>query len=466
MNSAPRETLASRIGFLLLAAGCAVGLGNVWRFPYVTGHYGGAMFVLFYILFLAILGFPIMTLELAVGRASRRGLVGAAETLASARPKIWRRTAGFIFIGNAVLMMFYTTVSGWMLAYFWKFLSGAMEGVQGEAEVGACFKAFLASPLQTCGWMVLACALSAFFCGLGLRNGTERTVKWLMASLFLMIFLLAVRSLTLPNALAGVEFYLKPSLSRIQQVGWLETLWAAMGQAFFTLSLGIGSMAIFGSYASKQHSLAKESVFIIGIDLLVALLSGLIIFPACASYGVNPGQGPTLIMETLPNIFCDPSFWGGRWFGAVFFLFLSIAALTTVIAVFENLIAYFIDECGMGRKFASGLVFVGVTLLSIPCALGFNALSWIQPMGKNSNILVLEDFLVSNNLLPLGCFFLAIFCVSKRGWGWKNFLAEANEGTGLRFPSRVRLYMTWILPTLVLILLAAGYWNLFFRGSD
>ncbi len=453
-----REMLGSRLGFLLLSAGCAIGLGNVWRFPFITGAYGGAIFVLVYVFFLfAIL--PVMIMEFAVGRASRLNMGLALRKLEPAGTG-WHRFGWVALVGSYLLMMFYTTVTGWMLSYCWFEISGALSGLSPEG-VGAFFSGTLGDPAIQVAGMSVAVGLGFAVCAMGVRHGVERVVKGMMLGLLLILVLLVIRALLLPDAESGVRFYLMPDWEKFREVGFFNVCNAAMGQAFFALSVGNGSMTIFGSYHPKDRSLTGEALWIMGLDTLVGLLAGLIIFPACFSFGVAPGSGPGLVFVTLPNIFDHME--GGRLWGALFFVFLAFASLSTVIAVFENIISYSVDVWGMPRRRATVLHAVVMWLLSLPCALGFNLLSGIQPLGAGSTILDFEDFLVSNNVLPLGGLLFLLFCCLRRGWGWDNFLHEADLGQGMKFPRCLRFYLTWILPCLILILFAAGYADRFLK---
>lgn len=450
-----RETLKSRLGFILLSAGCAIGIGNVWKFPYIAGQGGGGAFVLFYLIFLVILGLPIMTMEFAVGRASRKSPVRAYQALEKPGQK-WHIHGYFTLIGCYLLMMFYTTVSGWMLSYVVKSAAGTFNGLSSE-QVGGVFNDMLASPVEQIVWMLVAVAIGFLVCSMGLQKGVERVTKWMMAFLFLIMIVLCVRSVTLPGAVEGLKFYLVPDFGKMFENGWSsfgEAVYAAMGQSFFTLSLGISAMAIFGSYIGKERRLTGEVVRIGVLDTTVALLAGLIIFPACFAFGVNPGEGPSLVFVTLPSVFNE--MWGGRLWGALFFLFMSFAALSTVIAVFENLLSFSMEKWGFSRKKAVAVNAVAVTLLSLPCALGFNLWSGVQIPGIG-DIQTIEDFIVSNNLLPIGSLIYLLFCVTRRGWGWDSFLAEANTGKGLRFPAWARLYLKWVLPVLILVIFVMGY---------
>ncbi|MBQ2840020.1 MAG: sodium-dependent transporter [Oscillospiraceae bacterium] len=453
-----REKFSSRLGFLLISAGCAIGLGNVWRFPYITGQYGGAAFVLVYLFFLVIFGLPIMAMEFSVGRASRKSVAASFRELEPKGTK-WHIFSYFAMAGNYLLMMFYTTICGWMFAYCIKMARGEFVGASTDA-VGKIFSDFTANPTALVFWMVIAVFVGFFICSLGLQKGVEKITKIMMSSLFVIMLILVVRSVTLPGAGEGLKFYLKPDFSKMAESGILNVVSAAMGQAFFTLSIGIGSMAIFGSYIDKDRSLMGESVSILGLDTSVALMSGLIIFPACFSFGVNPGQGPGLVFVTLPNIFNVMA--GGRIWGTLFFVFMSFAALSTVVAVFENIISFAMDLLGWSRKKAVWINFVAIIILSIPCVLGFNLWDGIQPFGAGSNIMDLEDFIVSNNLLPLGSLVYLFFCVTRYGWGWDNFIEEVNAGKGMKFPRWIRVYVTYILPLVVLFLFVQGYVSKFF----
>jgi NSS family neurotransmitter:Na+ symporter len=455
--SQEREKLGSRLGFIFLSAGCAIGLGNVWRFPFITGQYGGAAFVLLYILFLLIFGLPIMIMEFSIGRASRQNIGVALKTLEPKGTK-WHAYGPLAIGGNYVLMMFYTTVSGWLFAYFFGMAKGDLAGLDPEA-VGGYFGGLLSSPGTMTFWMIVATLLGLGICAIGLQKGVEKITKFMMSALLLVMLVLVVKSVTLPGAKAGLEFYLLPDFSRLQDAGIWNAIYAAMGQAFFTLSLGIGSMAIFGSYIDKSRTLTGESINVLALDTFVALMSGLIIFPASFAFNVSPDAGPSLIFITLPNIF--NAMQGGRLWGTLFFVFMSFAALSTLVAVFENIVSYWIDVKGWSRKKAVGVNIVAIILLSMPCVLGFNVLSGFQPLGAGTNVLDLEDFIVSSTLLPLGSLVFLLFCCSKRGWGWKQFIAEADTGTGVKFPQWARTYVTYVLPALVLFVFIMGYWNIF-----
>ena len=448
-----RETFASRLGFILISAGCAIGLGNVWRFPYITGKYGGAAFVLIYLCFLVILGIPIMVMEFSVGRASKRSAARSFHVLEPKGTK-WHLAGYLAIIGNYMLMMFYTTVGGWMLAYIVKMASGTFTGLTPD-EVGGVFNGMLANPGEMTVWMIVIVVLSFAVCSMGLRNGVERINKAMMGLLFVILFALCVRSVTLEGAAEGLKFYLVPDFGKMVENGIGEAVYAAMGQSFFTLSLGIGAMAIFGSYISKERSLTGECINICALDTTVALMSGLVIFPAGFAFGVDPGEGPGLVFVTLPNVFNQMP--GGRLWGSLFFVFMSFAALSTVIAVFENIISFAIDLWGWSRRKAILVNLVLILVLSMPCVLGFNVWSAIQPLGAGTTIQDLEDFIISNNLLPIGSVLYLLFCTSRYGWGWKNFIAEADEGKGVKFPKWARFYVTYILPIIVVAILIVSY---------
>ena len=452
-----RERFSSRLGFILISAGCAIGLGNVWRFPYITGKYGGAAFVLIYLVFLIILGMPIMAMEFAVGRASRKSAARSFHVLEPKGTK-WHIEGYLAMLGNYLLMMFYTTVGGWMISYIFKMASGSFQGLAPD-QVGGVFNDMLASPGSMTFWMVVAVLLAFGICSMGLQNGVERITKIMMSFLLIILIVLCIRSVTLPGASAGLQFYLIPDFGKIMKNGLGEVIFAAMGQAFFTLSLGIGAMAIFGSYISRDRTLMGESVNICILDTIVALMAGLVIFPACFAFGVDPGEGPGLVFVTLPNIFNQMA--AGRLWGTLFFIFMSFAALSTIIAVFENIISFGIDLWGWTRKKSVLVNLVLILVLSLPCVLGFNVWSGIAPLGAGSTIQDLEDFIVSNNLLPLGSLLYLLFCTSRYGWGWDNFIAEADAGKGIKFPKWARFYVSYILPLIVLFILVMGYWQKF-----
>ncbi len=453
-----REHFSSRLGFILISAGCAIGLGNVWRFPYITGKYGGAAFVLVYLLFLVILGLPIMVMEFAVGRASQKSAAKSFHVLEPAGSK-WHITGYLAILGNYMLMMFYTTVAGWMIYYVYKMIRGEFTGLTPD-EVGGIFVGMLADPNAMTFWMLVIVLLCFGICSLGLQKGVERITKVMMSFLIVILVVLCVRSITLEGAAEGIRFYLIPDFGKMLENGLGEAIYAAMGQAFFTLSLGIGAMAIFGSYISKEHRLTGESLNICLLDTAIAFMSGLVIFPACFAFGVDPGEGPGLVFVTLPNIFNQMA--GGRIFGTLFFIFMTFAAMSTVIAVFENILSFSIDLWGWDRKKAVLVNGLLIIVLSLPCVLGFNVLSNIQPLGAGSTIQDLEDFIISNNLLPIGSLLYLLFCTRKSGWGWNNFIAEADSGKGIKFPQWARFYVSYILPVIIIFILFTGYWQKFF----
>ncbi len=453
-----REKFSSRLGFILISAGCAIGIGNVWRFPYITGQYGGAAFVLVYLIFLVILGLPIMVMEFSVGRASQRS---AAKSFHILEPKgtKWHLYSYGAMLGNYLLMMFYTTVGGWMLAYFFKMANGTFSDLKPDA-VGTVFNNMLANPVEMTFWMIVTTVLGFSICNMGLQKGVERITKMMMVCLLAIMILLCIKSLTLPNASEGLKFYLLPDFERFKENGLATGIYAAMGQAFFTLSLGIGALAIFGSYIGKDRSLTGEALQISILDTFVALMAGMIIFPACFSFGVDQTQGVGLVFVTLPNVFNQMA--GGRFWGALFFIFMSFAALSTIIAVFENILSFAMDIWGWSRKKAVLINGVAILILSMPCVLGFNIWSNIQPFGPGSTIQDLEDFIISNNLLPLGSLVYLLFCVTRYGWGWKNFISEADAGNGMKFPKWAKPYLTFVLPAIVLIIFIMGYYDKFF----
>ncbi len=451
-----REKFSSRLGFILISAGCAIGLGNVWRFPYITGKYGGAAFVLIYLVCLIVLGLPIMAMEFSVGRASRKSVASSFRELEPNGTK-WHIYSYFAMAGNYLLMMFYTAICGWMIAYFFKMAKGDFVGTNPE-QIGQIFQNLTASPWEMLFWMIVSVAIGFGVCSMGLQKGVEKVTKVMMTCLLGVMFILVIRAVTLPGAAEGLKFYLMPDFGKMKEAGVANVVTAAMGQSFFTLSIGIGSMAIFGSYIDKNRSLMGESVSIMALDTSVALMSGLIIFPACFSFGVNPGEGPSLVFVTLPNIFNEMA--GGRIWGTLFFVFMSFAALSTVIAVFENIISFAMDLWNWTRKKAVLVNIVALTILSIPCVLGFNVWSDVSIFGFS--IMDFEDFMVSNNLLPLGSLVYLFFCVSRYGWGWNNFMAEVNQGKGMKFPKWIRIYVTYILPLIVIFIFVQGYISKFF----
>lgn len=454
-----RERFSSRLGFILVSAGCAIGLGNVWKFPYMCGQYGGAAFILIYLAFLVILGFPIMVCEFSVGRASQKSCATSFKVLEPEGSR-WHHYGYFGMTGNYLLMMFYTMVTGWMLYYCYRYLTGEFTNtVLTAKEISTKFNEMTGSATTLTLWTIITIVLAFGICSLGMEKGVEKITKVMMACLIVLILVLVVNSLRLPGASAGVKFYLIPDFKAMVDQGIGSVVFGAMSQSFFTLSIGIGSMAIFGSYLEKNRSLAGETVSITILDTFVAISSGLIIIPACFAFGIEPGSGPSLVFLTLPNVFNQMA--GGRIWGTLFFLFLSFAALSTIIAVFENIIAFAMDLWGWERRKAVIFNMVAITLLTIPCILGFNVLSGIQPLGPGTNIMDLEDFLVSNNLLPLGSLIYLLFCVKKNGWGWDNFIKEANSGNGFKFPVALRFYMTYILPFIIIIIYLKGYYDMF-----
>lgn len=457
-----RETFASRLGFVLISAGCAIGLGNVWRFPYIVGRYGGAAFVLIYLAFLVILGLPIMAMEFSVGRASRQSIATSFHKLEPKGTK-WHWYSWFGMAGNYMLMMFYTTVAGWMILYCIKMAKGDFVGADTQA-VQDIYSGMLSNPGIMLVFMILVILIGMGVCSLGLQDGVEKITKVMMVMLLAILIVLVVRSVTLENAMAGLEFYLKPNFHNLMYdangnfiLG--EAIFAAMGQSFFTLSLGIGAMAIFGSYIGKEHRLMGEAINVGILDTFVAFVVGLVIFPSAFAFGIQPDSGPNLIFITLPNVFNAMPL--GRLWGALFFVFMSFAALSTVIAVFQNIITFPTDKWGWSHKKSVLVNMVVIFILSLPCLLGFNLWSGFNPLGDGTVVMDLEDFILSDNLLPLGSLVYLLFCVSKHGWGWDNFLAEADAGEGIRFPARFRPYFRYVLPLLVLIIFVMGYWNKF-----
>ncbi len=447
-----RESFRSRLGFLLVSAGCAIGIGNVWRFPYIAGKNGGGYFVLFYLLCLLVMGVPVLTMELAVGRASRRSAVLSYKTLEKPGQK-WHIHGWFCLLGCYLLMMYYTTVSGWMVSYFGKFLTGAFHSGMSTDEVASAFGAMLSSPGEMALWAEVVVVAGFLVCSFGLQKGLERVTKVMMLCLLALILVLAVHSLTLPGAAEGMKFYLVPSMDSIRENGFGSLVTDAMNQAFFTLSLGIAAMEIFGSYMSDEHTLPGEAVRICALDTFVALMAGTIIFPACFTFGVAPEEGPALIFQTLPPVFINMA--GGRFWGALFFLFMIFASFSTVLAVFENILAICMDTFGISRRKAVLINGILIAALSLPCVFGYNIWSDFRPiLGKD--VLDSEDFLVSNLLLPIGSLVYLLFCVTKWGWGFDKYLAEANKGTGLRFARWLKPYFQWVLPILIVIILLQG----------
>lgn len=447
-----REKLSSRLGFILLSAGCAIGIGNVWKFPYMVGQYGGGAFVLIYLFFLVILGIPVMTMEFSMGRASQKSPARLYQQLEPKGSK-WHFHSYFAIAGNYLLMMFYTTVAGWMINYFVSTASGKFKGATPQ-EVEGLFSQMLGDPVSSVIYMAIVVVFGFFVCSFSLQKGLERITKVMMLMLLGIMVVLAINSIFTDGGQAGLKFYLLPDFNRMKEIGVGNVIVGAMNQAFFTLSLGIGAMAIFGSYINKERSLLGESVNVAVLDTLVAFCSGLIIFPACFSYNVEVTSGPSLIFITLPNIFNNMPL--GRLWGTLFFVFMSFAALSTVLAVFENIISCTMDLFGFSRKKASLINCLLMLVLSLPCALGYNVLSAFAPLGDGTTVLDLEDFIVSNILLPGGSLIFVLFCVSRYGWGWDSFVNEANTGRGLKIKKWMRPYMTYVLPIIVAIILILG----------
>ena len=452
-----RETFGSRLGFILVSAGCAVGIGNVWKFPYMCGQFGGAAFILIYLVFLLIMGIPVMVCEFGVGRASRHSVAAAYETLEPQGTK-WHITKWIGIIGCYFLMMFYTTVGGWMLYYCVRSFRGDFVGADMET-VSAGFSDMLGNmPLMTF-WTILICIIGFGVCAFGIQKGIEKVSKFMMTALLLIMIVLALHSVMMKGAGAGIRFYLIPDFRQMAEIGIGNVIFGAMSQAFFTLSIGIGAMLIFGSYMEKDQRLFGEAVNITVLDTIVALMAGFIIIPACFAYGIEPGAGPSLIFITIPNIFAQVA--GGRVWGGLFFLFLSFAAFTTLVAVFENIISFDMDLFGWSRKKSTLVSLVLIIILSMPCVMGFNILAGFTPLGEGSTIMDLEDFIVSNNLLPLGSLGYVLFCTKKNGWGWSSFLEEINQGEGWKFPAGIKGYMSYGLPLLIIIIYLKGYYDKF-----
>lgn len=450
-----REKFSSRLGFILISAGCAIGLGNVWRFPYITGQYGGAAFVLMFLIFLALFSLPIMVMEFAVGRGSQKGIARCFDTLEPSGTK-WHWFKWVALAGNYILMMFYTTVAGWMLVFMVYSLGGVFQGLD-AGQVEGVYNTLLADPIQMTVATLAVVLIGVLVTRAGVRNGIERITKFMMVALLIVLIVLVVRAVTLPGAAEGLAFYLMPDFSKLFADGWStfsDAVFAAMGQAFFTVSVGVGSMSVFGSYIDKAYALPGEAVRIAGLDTLVAIMAGLIIFPACFAFGVEPGSGPGLVFITLPSVFNQMPL--GQLWGALFFVFMSFAALSTVIAVFECIMRFGIDQWGWSRGKSCLINGIALALLSMPCVLGFNVWAGVEVPGIG-NIQAIEDFIISNNLLPLGALVFLFFCVSKKGWGWKNFLKEADEGQGLRFPTGLKAYLTYVLPIFMLVVFIGGY---------
>lgn len=447
-----RESFKSRLGFILISAGCAIGIGNVWKFPYVTGQNGGGIFVLFYLFFLAVVGVPILTMEFAVGRASKESVICCYQKLEKPGSK-WHLHGYVALFGNYMLMMFYTTVAGWMLSYFYRFLKGEFSGLD-SAGVTEKFSNMLGSPGSMTFWMIVIVIVASLICSFGLQAGVEKISKPMMLGLLILIVVLAVNSIMLEGGAEGLKFYLIPDWKKVEEVGLFNVMIAALNQSFFTLSLGIGAMEIFGSYMSKEHTLLGESLRIAVLDTAVAIISGLIIFPACFAYGIDPKAGPELIFITLPNVFSAMP--GGNFWGSLFFLFMTFAAFSTIIAVFENIIACCMDKWKISRRKASLINGIIILIGSLPCVLGFNVWSDFQPRGAGSTVLDLEDFIVSNLLLPIGSLIFLLFCVTRWGWGFKQYLEEANTGRGIKVPEISRIYVTYIIPLIIIVILVAG----------
>ena len=449
-----RESFGSRLGFILVSAGCAIGIGNVWKFPYLAGENGGGLFVLFYFIFLLIMGVPVMSMELAIGRRSRKsGAEGFREI--EKKGSKWHIVGYTSIIGCYLLMMFYTSVAGWMISYFWKFPSGSFSSSMDKSAVSSVFSNMLSSSSDSLVFMTLSVVIGMGVCALGLKNGVEKITKVMMMGLLALIIILAIHSLTLPGAMEGLKFYLVPSIGTLKEKGVLSVVVAAMNQAFFTLSLGICAMEIFGTYMSKENTLFSEAFRISLLDTFVAVVSGLIIFPSCFSFSISPDAGPSLIFVTLPNVFINMK--GGRVWGTLFFVFMSFAALSTVIAVFENIIASFMDNYSWSRKKSVVINFISILLLSLPCALENNLLKGVTILG-NKGVLDSWDFLVSNLLLPLGSIAIILFCVWRNGWGWNEYLKEANTGKGIKMPGSkaVKIYLGVVLPILVFTVMILG----------
>ena len=440
------------MGFILLSAGCAIGIGNVWRFPYVAGSHGGGFFVLFYLFFLITMGVPVMTMEFAVGRASQKSIIRSFQELEKPGQK-WHLNGYLGMAGNYLLMMFYTTVAGWMLYYFYQMLTGKFQG-KNTNQVSEMFQNMLSNPQILATAMVIIVAAGIFICSIGLQKGVERITKVMMSLLLVIIIVLAIHSFTLKGGMEGLKFYLLPDFQRMKEAGVWETITAAMNQAFFTLSLGIGAMGIFGSYIDKKYSLLGESLNIAILDTFVAFVAGLIIFPSCFAFDISPDQGPGLIFITLPNVFNEMT--GGRIWGTLFFIFMTFAAFSTILAVFENIICCGMDLFHWSRKKSCIVNLVAITVLSLPCVFGYNLWSAFQPLGKGSTILDLEDFLVSNIILPIGSLCYLLFCVSRYGWGFEKYMKETNTGEGAKMPQWIRVYVTYVLPVLLLFLIVKG----------
>lgn len=452
-----REHFSSRLGFILITAACSIGLGNIWRFPYIVGKYGGASFVVLYLVFLVILGLPIIVMEFAIGRASQQSTAQSFDLLEPKGTK-WHWYKYPAILGSYLLMMFYTVISGWLLYYFIEMVRGNFAGLTTDG-VAEAFYGLLGKP----GTMMICTAVILVFsfavCAAGIQKGVERVTKLMMSLLFVLLIILAVRSVALPNAEIGLTYYLRPDFGAMVENGLWEAVFAAMGQAFFTLSIGIGVLVVFGSRIDKSHSLTSDALYMAGLDTLVALLAGLIIFPACFSFGVEPDSGPNLLFITLPNIFNEME--GGRFWGSLFFLFMVFAAVSTVIAVIENIITYGMDLTGCTRAKSASVNFVLLAVLALPCIFGFNLWQDFHPLGSGTSVLDLEDFLLSNNLMPLGSLIFVLFCTRRYGWGWDKFMDEMSIGKGLAYPRRTRVYISYVLPVIVLVIFIGGYISFF-----
>ena len=456
-TDASRAVLATRLGFLLLSAGCAIGLGNIWRFPYIAGRYGGLIFLGAYLFFLLSVGLPIMIMEFSMGRAARKNM-GKAFCVLTPGKTFWHKFGWIGYIGPILLMMFYIPVTSWLVAYCYHMGSGALSSLNPE-QVGAFFGNVISAPTSIYTWSLFVLVVCFGVCAIGVQKGVERVVKYLMIGLLVLLVALAINSLTLSGAKEGMEFYLAPDWERAKAAGIWNLINDAMTQAFFTSSVGLGGLIIFGSYLNKKRALTGEAIYIMGLDTFVALMAGVIIFPACFTYGIEPNAGPPLIFITLPNVF--NAMVGGYFWGLLFFIFMAIAAVTTVIAVLESIISYSTDTWGWTRKKSLIVNFILFLILILPCILGFSVWADFQPLGAGTNILDLEDFLVSNNLLPIGCLALLLFCTHRYGWGYDNFVEEANTGLGIKFPKFVRFYLTYILPIFVTIVFLQGYLRFF-----
>lgn len=457
MSEKQRERFSSRLGFILVSAGCAIGIGNVWKFPYLCGQFGGASFILIYLFFLLVLGIPVLVTELAIGRKSQRSAALAFNVLEQ-KGTYWHQLKYITIVGCYLLMMFYTTVTGWMMAYCFQHIKGDFVGATPEA-ISNAFGSMLGNPGMMAFWTLLTCLIGVIVCTVGMQKGVEKVSKFMMVALLFLIITLAIRSVTLDGAEAGIKFYLVPDFEKMAEIGFGNVIFAAMSQAFFTLSLGIGAMLIFGSYIEKDRSLAGEAITITALDTFVAIMSGFIIIPACFAFNIQPDAGPSLIFVTIPNLFAQMP--GGQFWGALFFLFLTFASLTTIIAVFENISTFVSDNYGWSRKKSVLVNGILIAILSMPCVLGYNLWADFQPLGEGSAVLDLEDFIVSNNLLPLGSLAFVLFCTRKTGWGWGGFINEVNSGKGLQFPQNLQGYMSYVLPIVIIVVYLKGYYDKF-----